>query len=214
MNASPDAPEGPRARHNRAGVVEAALGILDQQGLPDLTMRRLAQVLEVRPSALYWHFTSKQALLAAVSARILEPLQRASTDLPSLAAAASVLGSQLRECLLAHRDAAELVSSSLALGLVDPPLHGLLGMVAERVDAPDRLARTTAEAVTHFVIGHAFHEQQRRHAEALGVRDSSERPAATTASTPADGGETDFTQVLDLIAAGVAAQLRHGARSR
>src|SRR5699024_2866776 len=91
-----------------------------------------------------------------------------------------------------------LFRSSLALGLVDPPLHGLLGMVAERVDAPDRLARTTAEAVTHFVIGHAFHEQQRRHAEALGVLDSSGRPAATTASTPADDGEADFTQVLDL----------------
>ncbi|WP_233189149.1 TetR/AcrR family transcriptional regulator, partial [Subtercola sp. Z020] len=60
-------------RHTRAGVVDAALRILDDQGLPDLTMRHLAAALDVQPSALYWHFPNKQTLLAAVADRIVAP---------------------------------------------------------------------------------------------------------------------------------------------
>ncbi|MFD0787128.1 TetR family transcriptional regulator, partial [Micromonospora azadirachtae] len=59
------------ARNSRDDVIEAALGILDQQGLPDLTMRHLAATLGIQPSGLYWHFPNKQALLAAVSDRII-----------------------------------------------------------------------------------------------------------------------------------------------
>src|SRR4051812_46795577 len=60
-----------QARHSRDDVVEAALRILDDYGLPDLTMRRLAASLDVQPSALYWHFPNKQALLAELADRIV-----------------------------------------------------------------------------------------------------------------------------------------------
>ena len=52
-------------------VVTAALDILDRQGLPDLTMRRVASALDVQASALYWHFPNKQTLLAALADRIV-----------------------------------------------------------------------------------------------------------------------------------------------
>ena len=48
-----------------------ALQILDEYGLPDLTMRRLAGALDVQASALYWHFPNKQTLLAELANRIL-----------------------------------------------------------------------------------------------------------------------------------------------
>ena len=57
-------------RHTREDVIAAALGILDQHGLGDLTMRRLGATLDVQPSALYWHFVNKQTLLASIADRI------------------------------------------------------------------------------------------------------------------------------------------------
>ncbi|GMA92600.1 hypothetical protein GCM10025869_31290 [Homoserinibacter gongjuensis] len=59
-------------RHDRESVVDAALRILDEWGLSELTMRRLGAALEVQPSALYHHFENKQTLLAAVADRIQE----------------------------------------------------------------------------------------------------------------------------------------------
>ena len=54
-------------------VVDAATSLLDDYGIADLTMRRLARELNVTPGALYWHFANKQQLLGAVADRILAP---------------------------------------------------------------------------------------------------------------------------------------------
>src|SRR5699024_939385 len=142
---------GTPRRRSRDDVTETALHLLDTYGLPDLTMRHLATTLGVQPSALYWHFPSKQALLAAVSARILAPM--AEIPLEDLAphGAVCVLGTRLRECLLTYRDASELVSSSLALGLVPSPVRTPMVTVAERHGLPEPLAHVTAEVLVHFV---------------------------------------------------------------
>ena len=57
---------------HKRDVVDAAATLLDNYGIADLTMRRLARELQVSPGALYWHFANKQQLLGAVADRILE----------------------------------------------------------------------------------------------------------------------------------------------
>ena len=74
MTARDPNPPSRGLRRTKDDVVDAALSVLDRVGLPDLSMRRLAEDLGVQPSALYWHVASKQELLAAVSARILSPV--------------------------------------------------------------------------------------------------------------------------------------------
>ncbi len=97
----------------REGVLDAAIAILDEYGLADLTMRRLATSLGVQPGALYWHFPNKQSLLGAVADRLLEPV-----DAPLEAATwddqLARLAHRLRDALLSHRDGAELVSATYA----------------------------------------------------------------------------------------------------
>ena len=58
---------------HKRDVIDAATAILDNFGMADLTMRRLARELAVSPGALYWHFANKQELLGAVADRILQP---------------------------------------------------------------------------------------------------------------------------------------------
>jgi AcrR family transcriptional regulator len=54
-----------RRKHNltREKVVDAALGIVDSEGLGALTMRRLGAALGVEAMALYRHVPNKEALL-------------------------------------------------------------------------------------------------------------------------------------------------------
>ena len=150
-------------RHDRDGVVDVALDLLDRVGLPDLSMRRLATELGVQPSALYWHFESKQELLAAVADRILARIDLAppatGTD-PALHAARAV-----RDALLAYRDGAEVAMSTHALGLGAG--RARTSLVVALGGGPD--ADRGADALLQFVLGHTLLVQQRLHAHSYGA---------------------------------------------
>ncbi|MEU8298742.1 TetR/AcrR family transcriptional regulator C-terminal domain-containing protein [Micromonospora sp. NPDC048909] len=59
--------ESGRARRtpplSRDRIVDAAVTLLDQHGTDGLTMRRLAQLLDVTSTALYWHVRTKDDVL-------------------------------------------------------------------------------------------------------------------------------------------------------
>jgi TetR/AcrR family transcriptional regulator, tetracycline repressor protein len=60
----------PAPRLSKAAVVQRALALADELGLEALTIRRLAQDLGVTPMALYWHFRSKEELLAGLGDQV------------------------------------------------------------------------------------------------------------------------------------------------
>lgn len=64
-------PPHPRSL-TRERVIEAALELIDRDGAGSLTMRRLADAAGVTPMALYNHVASKQDLLRAVAAHVLD----------------------------------------------------------------------------------------------------------------------------------------------
>ena len=59
-----------RTRLSKQAVTERALVLADASGPEALTIRRLAQDLGVTPMALYWHFRSKEELIAGITDRI------------------------------------------------------------------------------------------------------------------------------------------------
>jgi len=62
--------EPERPRLSKAAVVERGLALADAEGLEAVTIRRLAADLGVTPMALYWHFRSKDELLAGLAERL------------------------------------------------------------------------------------------------------------------------------------------------
>jgi len=158
-------------RHSRDDVVEGALRILDDLGLPDLTMRRLAAALDVQPSALYWHFPNKQTLLAELADRIVAARRVPAAADPAADWRDAVRGeaAALRDALLAYRDGAEVVSSTLALGLGSPETVDRLARAVARGGFDLETSRRAATALLHFVLGHVSHEQQRLQYDSLGV---------------------------------------------
>jgi TetR/AcrR family transcriptional regulator, tetracycline repressor protein len=101
---------------HKRDVVDVATSLLDNYGIADLSMRRLARELNVSPGALYWHFANKQQLLGAVADRILAPVGDVSGQWHERVVA---ICTQLRDALLSHTDGAELVSASFAAGQSD-----------------------------------------------------------------------------------------------
>lgn len=56
-------------------ILSAAVGIVDEQGLQALTIRKVADALGVYPTAITWHIGSKDQLVADASGLIFETLQ-------------------------------------------------------------------------------------------------------------------------------------------
>src|SRR4029453_10161474 len=90
---------------DQAQVVRAALRLLDEVGLDDLTMRRLAAHLGVKAASLYRHVHNKDELLALLGDEISSaiPAPRASGTWQEQL---TVMAWNVRRGLLAHRDAA------------------------------------------------------------------------------------------------------------
>ena len=100
---------------NREMVMRAGLKLLNEDGLEQLTLRRLGVELNVQAATIYWHFKSKEELLDEMATTVLAEggnrlvPQRNSSDWRVWA---STFGEGLRKTLLAYRDGARMVSGT------------------------------------------------------------------------------------------------------
>ena len=151
---------------SRDEIVEAARGLLAERGLAGLTMRRLAERLGVQPGALYYHVASKQDLLAAVAAEILERAQIATHD-PARAA------EELRAALLPIRDGAEVMSFVNAFR---PDALRPLRMLERAFPLPAPQARWAADTLVHYVLGFVAEEQNQAELARARIRQPAPDP--------------------------------------
>ncbi len=104
-----------RRQLDQAQVVRAALDLLDEVGLDELTMRRLAERLGVKAASLYRHVKDKEELLALLADQI-------SGEIPLVSGSGSwreqlaAMAWNVRRGLLAHRDAARVVALTPPFG--------------------------------------------------------------------------------------------------
>jgi AcrR family transcriptional regulator len=95
---------------SRKATVEAALAIIDAEGVDALSLPRLARELNVKAPSLYHHFADKNAILEAVSraivAKTVFPRKPASGD---WAEWFTQLSLNFRTAVLRHRRAAPIL---------------------------------------------------------------------------------------------------------
>ncbi|MFJ1705985.1 TetR/AcrR family transcriptional regulator [Kitasatospora sp. NPDC088346] len=228
--ASPDpAASGARTRGrpprlDRARTVEVALALLDEVGLDALTMRRLADAMDVQAGALYRYFATKQDLLAELADRMLagcaDPPSPGTgrAEHPDWPAQLTALAHRMRTALLRHRDGARVYAGTHStgantLGFADALVGTLRGAGFGAADA----ARS-AYAIVHFTIGHTLEEQaalphgaqqQPPDAERLRAAITPDRYPHLAAAEPVLTGSdyaTHFAYGLRLIIDGLRAQ--------
>ncbi|EWM14419.1 tetracycline repressor protein class A [Kutzneria sp. 744] len=107
---------------SRDAVVQAALELLDEVGLADLTLRGVAERLHVQAPALYWHVRNRQDLVDQMAAAMIRdgiggiaPDGAWMDQLGDIARA-------YRQTLLSHRDGARVLAEACT---ADPAVNRL-----------------------------------------------------------------------------------------
>jgi TetR/AcrR family tetracycline transcriptional repressor len=188
---------------HRSDVVAKAAEILDNYGIADLTMRRLARELNVSPGALYWHFADKQELLGAVADRLLAPTGN-GVPTGGWPDRITALCTGLRDALLSSTDGAELVSASFSAGRsaeLSRMVDALAVAAADSGLGADD-AELAARTIIYYVLGFTADEQSRMQWDAAGAE------VADGSEVWRENASARFTFGLDLLIDGLAT---HGA---
>jgi TetR/AcrR family transcriptional regulator, tetracycline repressor protein len=135
-------------------IVAAALGLLDEVGLEGLSMRHLAERLEIQAGTLYWYIRDKHELLSLLAEAICTEIQPPDPNAPWRARLETLM-SEYRRVLLAHRDAAQVLAATRPAGshrlrLVDMTLGAMLSAGFQEWAAV-RAGRLLVDYTTGFV---------------------------------------------------------------
>ena len=88
----------------RERLVEAALELIDKEGLEGLSMRALAERLQVKAASLYWHVRDRDELLDLLADAILDSVSR-TRQRSSWRETVQAAAGALQHSVSAHKDA-------------------------------------------------------------------------------------------------------------
>jgi AcrR family transcriptional regulator len=159
-----------RAPLSREAIVDAAMAILDADGVDALTIRRLGQELSTGAASLYWHIAGKDELGELVYDRIMGEIELPEPDPSHWDDQLKDLARQAYRVMLSHNDA-------VRLSIGRPPAGPNTLRIVEWMLALMRSAGIPDQPAAYF-------------GNTLGrLLDASVLEASTTA--PADNGQPD-----------------------
>jgi TetR/AcrR family transcriptional regulator, tetracycline repressor protein len=140
-------------------VIDVALSLLDEQGLPELQMRVVASRLNVQASALYWHVRNKAELLSLMSSHFYEAAFSAvPPDLPWRDWLMSY-GNAFRAALLGHRDSAQLCAIAKPFAVDAQVATEQLTRPLVLAGLPREIALSYQSSVISLVLGWCIYQQ-------------------------------------------------------
>lgn len=154
---------GRTPRLERTAIIQAALELVDEQGLDSLTLRALANKLGVRAPALYWHVTNKQELIDEMARAMLDAhaswhMQKGTETWQEWL---KDTARKRRQILLSHRDGARILAGANMVKAQITP-QGIEMTLQVLVDAgfTAQEAWKYHLAIAHYVIGSVFEMQE------------------------------------------------------
>jgi AcrR family transcriptional regulator len=140
---------------SRELIRDMALAIIDEHGLPALSMRRLAEALGVQAASLYSHYPTKDDVLDAVTNLVVGDVDTSGFADGDWRTGLTTWARSYRSALAAHPHVVPLVASGAGrreafLAMADAVHGGLVG-----AGWSPRTATTIAGAVKYLVIGAA-----------------------------------------------------------
>jgi TetR/AcrR family tetracycline transcriptional repressor len=203
---------------SRPQIVEAALELLDHDGLSGVTTRRIADRLGIKSASLYWHIRDREELLDLLSDRVVAVARFPD---PSAGWRQQVMGlmDEFLRCLLTHRDAARVVAGRPPTGPIR--LRGAEMLLRALITAglDDQQAIDAGLVLTTYVVGFALEQQASGASTAPQVDEAfeSEYPTLARLALGATEGvvltarfHEGMAVVLDGIEARTAAARREG----
>ena len=148
---------------NRERIIEAALDLLDENGLDNLSLRDIANKLGIKAPALYWHFKNKSELIDYMAEAILKKefstfVER--TDDETWQEWLVTTMNRLRKAMLAYPDGARVVAGAHlypAVSLAEFSNVSMLSLM--NAGLPPKAAHDIVLTATHYTFGHVIEEQ-------------------------------------------------------
>lgn len=136
----------------RDAIIDAAMRVVDSEGLGALSMRRLATELGVVPASLYGHVSGREELLQLLLDRVAGEIDRPPADPEDWQAACREFLRSLRSALVGHNDLASAAIGNIPTGphwmqLVD----GLLGLLVAGRMPPAAAAYASDLLIEHVI---------------------------------------------------------------
>jgi TetR/AcrR family tetracycline transcriptional repressor len=161
-------------------LVDAAIELIESDGLDSLSMRRLADRFGIQAASVYWYVSSKEHMLDLIVDRLLgmayqtvfvEHVEQRRTEDETAEQVLRRMAIAYRAFLLAHPDSARVISSRLVVG-------PNLALLMEPVLALFHQAGLTSRSAVHatyvllvYVQGFVLHETAPMSAAAAGPND-------------------------------------------
>jgi TetR/AcrR family tetracycline transcriptional repressor len=148
-------------RIDRDQIVEAALQLLDEQGLAGVSTRKVAERLGVKSSSLYWYIRDRDELMDLLADRIVADARWPEPGSGWREQVEALMVEYLR-CLMAHRDAAQVAAGRPPTGPhrlrgAETVLTALLSAGLREQEAVD-----AALVLTTYVVGFALERDAAR----------------------------------------------------
>jgi AcrR family transcriptional regulator len=153
-----ETPRAGRQPLSRDAIVEAALQLLDREGVGGLSMRRLAQELGVGAASLYWHVRDKEELLGLLLDRIVGEAEVPDPDPENWREQVKELARENRRLLQRHRDAAQISLGRIPVGPHSMPVLERNLAILVAAGLPARVVALAADMFALYVGGFAFEE--------------------------------------------------------
>jgi AcrR family transcriptional regulator len=221
-------PRPARRSLSQDGIVDAAMDILDREGLDAVTMRRVAQALDTGPASLYAHVSGKDELHALIFDRIVGEVVPPAPDPARWQEQVKQVMRDAERVLARHPGAARLALARIPAtenALVSA--EGLLAILRAG-GVPDQMAAYAIDVLNLFTTATAFEAslylaagsteesmqaqfgQLREYFEALPA-DRFPNLVALAGAMVSGSGDERFEFGLEILVSGIAAAARRAA---
>ncbi|ASC91468.1 TetR/AcrR family transcriptional regulator C-terminal domain-containing protein [Alcaligenes faecalis] len=146
-------------RIQREHIIQTALDLLDQEGLEGLTLRKLAQALNIQAPSLYWHFNAKQTLIDGMADALVENVARHSPSNQAWDEQVRHLGLEFRQALLQRRDGARVFAGTYVV--TDNVLRTSEAFLSAfmQAGADSQFAAEASFSLIYYILGFVMEEQ-------------------------------------------------------
>ena len=227
MAAIPDPPwwrrrgepsRGERRPLTRDAIVDAALVLLEREGIDGLSMRKLAQELDAGAASLYWHVGDKEELLSLLLDRIVGEQKIPDPDPEHWQDQVREMAREARELFRSHRDSARLSMGRIPTGPNSLPVMERTLAVLAAAALPPRVIAYAADLFALYVGAFAYEESIAREGdpaqfdEYLRSLPPEAFPVITSLAADLTMGDADerFEFGVELLLAGLEALAQRG----
>jgi AcrR family transcriptional regulator len=148
----------PRTPLTREGIIDAALRVLDREGMDGLSMRKVGEELGTGAASLYWHVRNKDELFQLVFERVTGLIELPEPDPSGWQEQLKELARRMLEVMRAHRDVARISLGRIPSGPNLARFVEWLFTLLQPIGIPDRVIAYLGDFTGLYVGAFAFEE--------------------------------------------------------